>query len=156
MITNLNLTYPGYVETGKGRPAFTRRAAASLFDRALRQGLLRRLWGKFTGKSSALQTLSHRPVTASTSHKDRIVFVPVKQVVGSENRVEDFDRDFNPLKLHHRDRWIGIAIARKTGVVLPPVELIQAGDHFYVRDGHHRISVARFLGQLEIEARIVN
>jgi hypothetical protein len=76
--------------------------------------------------------------------------------VGSEGRVDDFDSAFNPLTAHTRDRWIGIAVARRQGTVLPPVELIQVGDVYYVRDGHHRISVAKAEGQAEIEARILH
>jgi hypothetical protein len=44
----------------------------------------------------------------------------------------------------------------RSGISLPPVELIQVEDEFFVRDGHHRISIAKVTGQLEIEARIVN
>ena len=47
-----------------------------------------------------------------------------------------------------------MAAAVQTGQHLPPVELIQVGSAFYVRDGHHRISVARVLGQVTIEAEV--
>jgi hypothetical protein len=43
-------------------------------------------------------------------------------------------------------------LARQQGAKLPPVALIQVGDVYFVKDGHHRISVARALGQVEIEA----
>jgi hypothetical protein len=49
-------------------------------------------------------------------------------------------------------RWLRVAAARDQGKVLPPVVLVQVGDVYFVRDGHHRISVARALGQLDIEA----
>ena len=45
-------------------------------------------------------------------------------------------------------------MAFQRGRCLPPVALIQVGDHYFVRDGHHRISVARALGQLAIEATV--
>jgi hypothetical protein len=83
-----------------------------------------------------------------------VVNVSLSKIVGSEGRVRDFDNTFHPLNDHTRDRWIGIAVARRNGVTLPPVELIQVGCAYYVRDGHHRISVARAAGQAEIEARI--
>ena len=51
-------------------------------------------------------------------------------------------------------RWLGVARAALRGEHLPPVDLIRAGDVYYVRDGHHRISVARALGQREIDARV--
>jgi hypothetical protein len=51
-------------------------------------------------------------------------------------------------------RWLRIAAARDQGKVLPPVVLVQVGDVYFVRDGHHRISVARALGQQDIEAQV--
>jgi hypothetical protein len=51
-------------------------------------------------------------------------------------------------------RWLRVAAARDQGKVLPPVVLVQVGDVYFVRDGHHRISVARTLGQLDIEGEV--
>ncbi len=48
-----------------------------------------------------------------------------------------------------------IAIARLTGETLPPVDLVKVGDFYFVRDGHHRISVARALGQQFVDAIVV-
>ena len=81
--------------------------------------------------------------------------VPIAQIGGSEGRAGDFDRDFNPLQDYTRERWLGIAGARERGKALPPVSLVQVGDIYFVKDGHHRISVARALGQKAIEARVV-
>lgn len=81
--------------------------------------------------------------------------VPIRAIVGSESRSLDFDERFRPRRMANRDRWLTIAAAYLTGVSLPPVELIQIGDAFYVRDGHHRISVAQALGQETIDAEIV-
>jgi hypothetical protein len=69
--------------------------------------------------------------------------VPIRQICGSENRTADFDADFRPLSDRTASRWQSIAKAWLRGVPLPPVELILVGDSYYVRDGHHRISVAR-------------
>jgi hypothetical protein len=132
------------------------RSARTLFNQAYRKGLARSVWGKLSGRSMALRTLTHQPVTRQSSHSQRITYVPVNLIVGSESRSDDFDNQFNPLKPHLLQRWVGIALARRSGVVLPPVELIRVGDEYYVRDGHHRISVAKMWGQLDIEAVIVN
>jgi hypothetical protein len=80
--------------------------------------------------------------------------VPVSQIRGSEGRCRYFDADFNPLYDQARGRWLGIARARQQGKYLPPVVLVQVGDTYFVRDGHHRISVARAMGQIEVEARV--
>lgn len=47
-----------------------------------------------------------------------------------------------------------MAIARARGIQLPPVDLIQVGEHYFVCDGHHRISVAKAQGQVVIEALV--
>lgn len=80
--------------------------------------------------------------------------VPIKQIRGSENRSEDFDQNFRPLRNHNKDRWVEVALAHHQDVALPAVELVQIRDIYYVRDGHHRISVAKSFGQLEIEANV--
>lgn len=81
--------------------------------------------------------------------------VPISQIRGSEGRSQCFDRDFNPLNDHTKGRWLNIALARQQGKALPLVALIQVGDLYFVQDGHHRISVARALGQKAIEARVI-
>jgi hypothetical protein len=80
--------------------------------------------------------------------------VPISQIRGSESRSDDFDADFRPVKVHNRWRWVSLAAARLRGAVLPPMELIQIGDVYFVRDGHHRISVARAFGQEHIDAEV--
>jgi hypothetical protein len=80
--------------------------------------------------------------------------VPVAQIYGSEGRRADFDADFRPLKTYNRDRWVRVAVAHSQEVALPAVELVQVDDRYFVRDGHHRISVAKMMGQQEIEAEV--
>lgn len=87
-------------------------------------------------------------------HAAALRCVPIRRIVGSEGRRGDFDRRFSPLKSELKDRWQSVAIARYHGVVLPPVELIQIGDDYFVRDGHDRLSVAQALGQEDIEALV--
>ena len=72
-----------------------------------------------------------------------------------EGRSDDFDRDFNPLQDHNKERWLNIAAARRRGKALPPVELVQVEDIYFVLDGHHRISVAQAMGQQDIEAMVM-
>lgn len=80
--------------------------------------------------------------------------VPIRRICGTEGRRGDFDADFRPLQPHNEQRWLSIAAARQKGVSLPPVDLVMVGDVYFVRDGHHRISVARAWGQESIEARV--
>jgi hypothetical protein len=81
--------------------------------------------------------------------------VPIEQIRGSEGRSTDFDRYFHPLQDHTRGRWLSIARAREQGKALPLIDLVQVGDIYFVLDGHHRISVARALGQQDIEAKVM-
>ena len=78
--------------------------------------------------------------------------VSIREIIGSVGRPGDFDRDFLPLRRELKPRWIGIQEARFRGNPLPPVELYKLGDGYFVRDGHHRVSVARYHGQEFIEA----
>lgn len=80
--------------------------------------------------------------------------VAVDGIVGTVGRAADFDRRFRPLQVRSRDRWQRVATAVVTGVELPPVDLIRLGDMYFVRDGHHRVSVARALGRPTVTARV--
>lgn len=78
--------------------------------------------------------------------------VPLASIRGSFDRGTDFDGDFHPTQKFTRLRWRKIATAMLNGVDLPPVELIRVGDIYFVKDGHHRISVARALRHQYIDA----
>lgn len=80
--------------------------------------------------------------------------VPLDSIVGSVDRTRDFDRDFRPTTPRVRGRWQRIAEAQRRGESLPPISLYRIGDLHFVRDGHHRVSVARSLGRTEIDAYV--
>ncbi len=81
--------------------------------------------------------------------------VPIAQIVGSTDRFRDFDREFLPRHRHSGERWRSIARAYLQGKELPPVQLYQVGDVYFVKDGHHRVSVARERGQEFIDAEVI-
>jgi hypothetical protein len=78
--------------------------------------------------------------------------VMLEQVVGSVGRGRDFDRRFRPTSGRSRGRWEQIAAAARRGESFPPVDLVKVGQLYFVRDGHHRVSVARALGRTDIDA----
>lgn len=78
--------------------------------------------------------------------------VPLANIIGSEGRYADFDRRFAPRYDTTKWRWMSIDRAFYEDVHLPAVELYKIDDIYFVKDGHHRISVARQQGQLEIDA----
>jgi len=80
--------------------------------------------------------------------------VPVDSIVGTVDRTTGFDRNFRPTSPAVRRRWERIAAAVRRGEEMPPVDLYKVGEAYFVRDGHHRVSVARALGIDLIEARV--
>jgi hypothetical protein len=78
--------------------------------------------------------------------------VPIDSIVGSEGRYQSFTRHFLPLDEDLRDRWKKVNQAHHSSQSLPPVELYKVGDAYFVKDGHHRVSVARTRGVRHIEA----
>jgi hypothetical protein len=80
--------------------------------------------------------------------------VPLDAIVGSVDRTVDFDRGLRPTSARLRSRWERIAAAQRRGEALPPVSLYKIGDLYFVRDGHHRVSVAKSLGRQDIDAYV--
>jgi hypothetical protein len=80
--------------------------------------------------------------------------VPISAIVGTVDRERDFDRHFRPTSGRVRSRWEQIAEAMRRGEALPPVDLIKIGEIHFVRDGHHRVSVACALGHSDIDAYV--
>jgi hypothetical protein len=81
--------------------------------------------------------------------------IPLDSVLGTVDRTKGFDRQFRPTSAHVRARWERIANAVRRGEAMPPISVYQIGDVHFVRDGHHRVSVARALGRTHIDAYVV-
>jgi hypothetical protein len=81
--------------------------------------------------------------------------VPIDAIVGTVDRTRGFDRHFRPTTPQVRARWERIATAMRRGEAMPPVDLYKVGEAYFVKDGHHRVSVARALGHDVIDARVV-
>ena len=89
-----------------------------------------------------------------SEHRVGLLVVPLDAIVGSVDRGRDFDRSFRPTSGRVRSRWEHIAAAVRRGESLPPVDLVRIGAIYFVRDGHHRVSVARALGRTDIDAYV--
>jgi hypothetical protein len=81
------------------------------------------------------------------------VMVPIDQIIGTVEPTKCFDRRFRPTSDHPRSRFERVAAEVRSGRGMEPVELYRCGDCYYVLDGHHRIAVARALGQRSVWAR---
>ncbi len=82
--------------------------------------------------------------------------VPITHIVGSEGRYNDFDNHFFPRNSHIKNRWKSIDAAHLTDVILPPIKLYEIGGLYFVRDGNHRVSVAKSLGVVDIDAEVIS
>ncbi len=97
--------------------------------------------------------LAHRHM--QSQHDLGVRIVALDDIIGSAGRHRQFDRAFYPLQSHTTQRWLSILKAHLRQISLPPVELVQLDGTYFVMDGHHRLSVARTLGQQFVEAHII-
>ena len=130
------------------------------FTRARHRAFLRRLKAHFLrGDPSSTSPLSFEEVrkTLGVSNKVRLGrrVVPVARIVGSVGRSRDFDRAFLPARASMGVKWKRIDRAFHRGQELPPVMLYKVGEGYFVEDGNHRVSVARYQGVEWIDAEVV-
>jgi hypothetical protein len=78
--------------------------------------------------------------------------ITLDSIVGTVDRGREFDRRFRPTSQRVRPRWERIAAAQRRGEGMPPIDVYRIGDLHFVKDGHHRVSVARALGHTDINA----
>ncbi|MCK5198347.1 MAG: transcriptional regulator [Spirochaetales bacterium] len=81
--------------------------------------------------------------------------VEINLIVGSEGRYNDFNRTFLPKREFIRNRWENIDKAHLKSVILPPIKLYKIGGAYFVRDGNHRVSVAKLQGVMSIDAEVI-
>jgi len=80
--------------------------------------------------------------------------IPLDSIVGTVDRSREFDRAFRPTSPRVRERWQRINLAQRKGQAMPPIDVYRIGDMHFVKDGHHRVSVARALGHSDINAYV--
>jgi hypothetical protein len=129
---------------------------APLYQKSVLQGKRQKLLAAVTGRSASLPAIDALTGGQTVRNQRHLgsKLVRIADIQASEDRSGDFDRNFHPLETHTKSRWLSIAVARLNGQAMPAVELIKVGDAYAVRDGHHRISVARALGEDYIDAHV--
>jgi nucleotide-binding universal stress UspA family protein/ribosome modulation factor len=138
--------------------ANTYRQALDDFRRARSKAAMQRFWAGIRGRS--LDLLPYDEISTklrAVSRTDRgIKQVPLKDIIGSVNRIQDFDRNFLPLRDDDIYRWAGVKTAMTSPIAkgVPPVSLYQIGDAYFVLDGNHRVSIAKEMGMETIEAYV--
>jgi hypothetical protein len=129
------------------------------FTRARRRAFVRRMGARLRGDSTRTGLRSFEEIRKVEGAYNRVRLgikaVPVGKIVGSVGRHQDFDATFMPAKSSLRARWKRIDRAFHRGENLPPVALCKVGDEYFVEDGNHRVSVARFHGVEWIDAEVM-
>jgi hypothetical protein len=84
-----------------------------------------------------------------------VIEIPLEAIAGTTepNRAAQFDEHFRPKPLT-RSRWQRVWLAVQQGVALPPISVMQIGEAYAIRDGHHRVSVAKARGARTITALV--
>jgi hypothetical protein len=127
------------------------------FDHARRKAAWRFVISRLTGRRNELLRFDEvrRQLRAQGQHYAGARAVPLAAIVGSIGRYHDFDSAFLPRQNQTRGRWLNIDRAHYEELQLPPVELYGLGETYFVKDGNHRVSVARERGQVFVDANVI-
>ncbi len=130
--------------------------ARDRFVRSVRAAQITDLLGLIRGKNTDLVSYEAvaRRVKAYQQIEMGTQMVPLDRIVGSVGRYKDFTREFLPRTAINRDRWTRVDGVLNSQEGYPPIELYKIGEVFFVRDGNHRVSVARANGLSHIEAYV--
>ncbi|HSH02361.1 MAG TPA: universal stress protein [Anaerolineae bacterium] len=126
------------------------------FRHARRQAALYDIWARWQGQSSDLLDYeSLEPyLQPESAQKQGLQSIPLDAIVGSVGRPSDFTRDFMPRRASDEERWARVKVAVNHQGGLPPIEVYQTGDVYFVLDGNHRVSIARRNGDSHIDAYV--
>ena len=129
------------------------------FSRARRRRALKRLADRLRREPSDVNLILpfEEVVEALGRRGERYIglqAVALDSIVGTVDRTREFDRSFRPTSSNVRPRWERIATAQRRGESMPPIDVYRIGNLHFVKDGHHRVSVARALGHDVIDAYV--
>ena len=111
---------------------------------------------KFRGVPNALLSFDEvKQLYLAPESYSGIKSIPIEGIVGSVDRYKDFDHYFLPRYGLPLDRWVRVRRAKLEGLELPAIQVYKVGDLYFVKDGHHRVSVARDEGQFYIDAEVI-
>jgi hypothetical protein len=129
------------------------------FGRARRRRMLSRLATRLRGEPGDVNViLPFEEVVAALGRRGErrlgLETIDLDSIVGTVDRAREFDRSFRPTSGRVRPRWERINVAQRRGDAMPPIDVYRIGDLHFVKDGHHRVSVARALGHKDINAYV--
>jgi hypothetical protein len=129
------------------------------FSRARRRGVLERLAARLRREPADFHLiLPFEEVVRALGYRGErrlgLQTIPLDSIVGSVDRTRDFDRRFRPTSRRTRKRWERMATATRRGEAFPPIDVYRIGEVHFVKDGHHRVSIARAQGLPDIDAYV--
>ena len=138
---------------------FPRADAQTDFGRARRQRALHRLAARLRREPDDIDLILPFEEVVEALGREReqglgLQTIPLDSIVGTVDRGREFDRSFRPTSPQLRERWERIALAQRRGQAMPPIDAYRVGELHFVKDGHHRVSVARALGRDRIDAYV--
>jgi nucleotide-binding universal stress UspA family protein len=135
---------------------FLNHSAVEDFRRARRQAAIERIIARFSGKSADLLSYDdvRRKLKIGSAIPRGLRDIPLDAIVGSVARYADFNRSFLPRNASDAERWVRVKAAMANDNGVPPIEVYQIGEVYFVLDGNHRVSVARQLGEKVIQAYV--
>jgi hypothetical protein len=138
---------------------FPRADVADDFMRARRRQVLARLAHRLRGEPDDVNLiLPFDEVVAALGRRGErplgLQTIGLDTVVGTVDSRRDFDRRFRPTSGRVRERWERLALAQRRGEHIPPIDVFRVGDLHFVKDGHHRVSIAMATGQQAIDAYV--
>lgn len=127
------------------------------FSKAYIKGFWRSVFSLIRKSSNKLLPFDEvmQQVPLRGQHYVGVKQIEINKIVGSVNRYRDFDRAFLPRETHTRSRWESVNSAYFQDIMLPPIEVYKVSDVYFVKDGNHRVSVARERGQVYIDANVI-
>ena len=127
------------------------------FSRAYMKGFWRSVFSQISNKDNELlpfdEVMHNIPLRGQ--HYLGLKQIETSKIIGSVNRYQDFDRAFLPRQMHTRARWESVNSAYFKDIILPPIEVYKVSDAYFVKDGNHRVSVARERGQAYMDAYVI-
>ena len=136
---------------------YNNKVAVDDFIRARNKARMQGILSALQWKSNDLMSLYE--VTSIIKPKSETYLgmrtIPVDRIIGSEGRYHDFSSAFFPKREQLKSRWCSIDTAMHNDVILPPTSVYSLGGYYFVRDGNHRVSVAKSQGVEFIDAEVV-
>ncbi len=131
--------------------------AAVKFEEERREAQHQELGAQLGRGSSSVPPLRQVVDTVGSSGEQDLGVrdISLAQITGADSHSPDFDPSFLPRSRHLQRRWVQLFERMERREEISPIEVYLVGDAYFVRKGHHRVSVARHLGWAKIKARVV-